>query len=169
MICLAVCRIFFSVCTTDDQADRPTLLECVGFQGKERRINIPQEIGTKYFQFGVLLLEDSTGARIHDLEHRYHGDTEMINVEVLREWVWGSGKHPVTWNTLVEVLFDIGLDALAADIVEVRCQTTQQRELSGEQILMCKVVCLCTIPHQIAGLVCYNQSLHFEFVSTYTY
>jgi len=69
-------------------------------------------------------------------------------------------------------LFDTELDALAAEIAEVKCQTTEQRELFGEQILMCKVVYPCTIPHQIVGLVCYNLgylSLHFEFVYTYTY
>lgn len=96
----------------------------------------------------------------------------MINIEVLKEWLRGRGKHPVTWNTLVEVLFDIGFAALAAEIEDVRCQTTQQRELFGEQILMCKVVYPCTIPHPIAGLVCYNLGyliLHFEFVSAYTY
>jgi len=71
-------------------------------------------------------------------------------MEVLNEWLSGRGKHPVTWNTLVEVLFDVGLPALAAEISEVKCQATQQRELFGEWILMCKVVYPCTIPHQIA-------------------
>ena len=48
---------FFS--TTDEaQVDHPTLVECVRFQGRERRINISQEIGTKYLTFGTRLLEE---------------------------------------------------------------------------------------------------------------
>lgn len=71
-------------------------------------------------------------------------------MQVLYEWLCGRGKHPVTWNTLVEVLFHIGLAALATEIEDV---ITQRRKLFGEQILMCKVVYPCTIPHQIVGLV----------------
>ena len=79
-----------------------------------RRINIPQEIGVKYYQFGLLLLENGT-------DHKYRVDTERINIEVLDEWVAGRGKHPVTWQTLTQVLCDIELCTLAADIEEVNC------------------------------------------------
>jgi len=159
VISLAVYAITFSFCTAGDHTDSPTLPECLRFRGKDRQINIPQEIGTKYYQFGIFLLEDSTGTRIKAIEYSYHGDAERIKMEVLNEWIGGRGKHPVTWSTLVKVLFDIELDALAAEIAEVKCQTTEQRELFGEQILMCKVVYPCTVLHQIAGLVCYNLDI----------
>ena len=61
--------------------------ECIKFQGRERKINIPQEIGTKYYNFGIFLLEDVTGDKIHNLERRYREDAERINTEILHELV----------------------------------------------------------------------------------
>ena len=100
-----------------DQADRPTLIECIRFRGRKRRINIPQEIGVKYYQFGLLLLENDT---IRSIAHKHREDAERINIEVLEEWVAGRGKHPVTWQTLTQVLQDIELSTLAAEIEEVK-------------------------------------------------
>ena len=77
----------------DNQAEQPTLIECIRFRGRKRRINIPQEIGTKYYQFGLLLLENDT---IRSIAHKHREDAERINIEVLEEWVAGRGKHPVT-------------------------------------------------------------------------
>ena len=96
----------------------PTLIECIRFRGRERRINIPQEIGVKYYQFGLLLLENDT---IHSIAHKHREDAERINIEVLEEWVAGRGKHPVTWQTLTQVLRDIELRTLAVEIEEVKC------------------------------------------------
>ena len=54
-------------------------------------------------------------------------DTEQVNTEVLQQWITGRGKHPVTWKTLTEVLDDIGLTTLAADIEAVKClENTQE-------------------------------------------
>ena len=87
----------------------------------ERRINIPQEIGIKYYQFGLLLLEDDTGARIQALTHKHMKDPEQINMEVLQQWMTGKGKLPISWKTLAEVLHDIELSTLARDIEIVKC------------------------------------------------
>jgi len=92
-----------------------------------------------YSLFGIFLLEDSTEARIKAIELNCHGDPERISIEIVKEWLCGRGKHPVTWNTLVKVLFAIGFATLAAEIADVKCQTTEQRELFGEWILMCKL------------------------------
>ena len=100
----------------DDQANRPTLIECIRFRGKERRINIPEEIGSKYREFGLFLLEDYNGAKIRALAHKYMNDANRINIEILEEWITGRGKHPVTWKTLIEVLHDIELSTLAEKI-----------------------------------------------------
>ena len=100
--------------------DCPTLPECIRFQGRERRINVPQEIGTKYHEFSILLLDDSTGGKVHNLEHKYREDAERINTEILQEWVAGRGKQPVTWETLIEVLRDVELCTLAGDIEAVK-------------------------------------------------
>ena len=86
------------------------------FRGRERRINVPQEVSTKYADFGILLLEDTNGNRVRNMEHQYRGDVEQINREILREWVIGRGKQPISWATLTEVLQDVGLSVLARDI-----------------------------------------------------
>ena len=99
---------------------QPTLIELVRFRGRERRINVPQEISTKYPQFGILLLEDTNGTRVRNMEHKYQRDAEQINMEILQEWVSGRGRQPVSWVTLTEVLRDVELSELASDIEAVK-------------------------------------------------
>ena len=56
-----------------------------------------------------------------NMAHQFQNDPEQINEEILRQWLSGKGKQPVTWATLVEVLRDIGLSTLAKDISAVKC------------------------------------------------
>ena len=84
-------------------------------------VSIPVKIGTKYVQFGTFLLVDSTGSRVEIMAHKHHYDAERINMEILKEWLTGRGKKPVTWATLIEVLRDIELSILADEIEAVKC------------------------------------------------
>ena len=77
--------------------------------------NIPREVGDKFFDFGIHLLQDVTGAHIRDLERELCRNGEDINKRVLHEWLSGEGR-PVTWATLVEVLNIIGKGELAKEI-----------------------------------------------------
>ena len=43
-------------------------------------------------------------------------------MEILKEWIAGRGRHPVTWNTLIEVLHDTELSTLAREIEAVKLQ-----------------------------------------------
>ena len=61
------------------------------------------------------------GARICSIANKHRDDAEQINMEVLQQWVNGRGKHPVTWETLTEVLHDIELNTLAGEIEAVKC------------------------------------------------
>ena len=79
--------------------------------------NIPREVGVKYFDFGIHLLQDPTGAHLYDLEHKLSKDGEEINKHILMEWLSGKGR-PVKWNTLVEVLFIIRMGELAKQIYQ---------------------------------------------------
>ena len=99
--------------------DDISLLEIIRFRGRHRRINIPQEIGTQYFRFGACLLNDNNGARIRNMERKHMRDSEEINMDILQQWLEGSGRQPVTWATLVEVLKEADLTVLAGDIEEV--------------------------------------------------
>ena len=99
---------------------QPTLMELVRFRGRERRINIPQEVSIEYHFFGILLLDDCNGSRVRNMEYKYHGDVEQINMEILREWINGRGRQPVSWVTLTEVLRDMELSELASDIEAIK-------------------------------------------------
>ena len=48
----------------------------------------------------------------------------QINTEILREWATGRGKNPVSWETLTEVLRNIGLGALASEIEVMKLKQT---------------------------------------------
>ena len=96
------------------------MIELIRFRGRSRRINIPLEISTKCYQFGVLLLKDETGARIGAIVHKHTKNSEQINQETLEQWISGKGEEPVTWATLVEVLQDVELTELASDIADVK-------------------------------------------------
>ena len=83
-------------------------------------INIAEKISTKYNAFCLLLLNDSDGTRVRSMEHKHREDAKRINTEILREWATWRGRKPVTWETLTEVLHDIGLHTLASEIEEVK-------------------------------------------------
>ena len=105
------------------------MLKCTRFQGRERTINIPQDIGLNYYYFGLYLLDDHNGTRVKNIEHKQNRDAERINTEILQEWVSGRGKKPVAWETLIEVLHDIELGALASEIEEVKLKPTLSTKL----------------------------------------
>ena len=98
--------------------DQPWLNVSDSEEKRARRINTPQEIGVKYRDFDLLLLEDHNGARICALAHKHMNDANEI--EVIEEWVAGKGIHPVNWNTLTEVLWDIELGMLAEEIEAIK-------------------------------------------------
>ena len=65
--------------------------------------------------FGVLLLNDETGAEVSAIVTKYRDDAEQINLEILRLWIGGKGK-PLSWDMLIDVLKAMGLNTLASDI-----------------------------------------------------
>ena len=101
---------------------KPTLPELLKFKCTDGRVvNISVEIVTKYVLFGAFLLDDTTGSRVKIMAHKHLNDAEQINTEILQEWLTEKGKQPVTWTTLIEVLRDIELTALAGEIEAVKC------------------------------------------------
>ncbi len=55
---------------------------------------------------------------LHATNGRYGGNAEEINLEVFRLWINGEGREPIilSWNTLVSILREIGLNPLADKI-----------------------------------------------------
>ena len=93
------------------------MLKLLRFPSKKGNINIPEQISTKYLKFGILLLNDETGAKVNTIVSKHHGDAEQINLAILKLWIEGKGK-PLSWDTLIDVLKEVGLVALASDIKE---------------------------------------------------
>ena len=74
------------------------------------------EIGPDYKKFGTLLLEDKMGNKVTNIKASEHGDPVDITVEILKQWLQGKGRKPVTWKTLVKCLQDTNLNVLADDM-----------------------------------------------------
>ena len=100
------------------------MLDCIWFQGREGRINIPQEIGLNYYKFGIQLLDDHNGNRVRNIE-RDCRETEQITTQIIQEWATGKGKKPVSWKTLTDVLRDTELNVLASKIEAVKLASSQ--------------------------------------------
>ena len=92
----------------------PTLPELMCFGRKE--INIIEEIGTKYYDFGINLLQDDTGAKMDAIVDECRDNAIKINRKVLSKWIRGEGKQPVSWITLATVLDKCRLKKLAKTI-----------------------------------------------------
>ena len=99
---------------TDEQ---PSLLALLSFPtGAERTMNIITEIGTSYEMLGTLLLSDYRGVILPAIREENQGIVDKITFEIMRRWVNGKGKKPVTWQTLIDCLNTVGLSHLASFI-----------------------------------------------------
>ena len=102
---------FLSSCKSADAP--PTLGVLRYFPVKDGHINIAAEISPDYEKFGTLLLEDKTGNKVKIIEAFEREHPLLITVEILRLWLQGKGKEPVTWRTLLTCLRATGLTVLA--------------------------------------------------------
>ena len=94
----------------------PTLPQLLRFSVRGKRVNIIAMIGTNYYDFGVNLLQDDTGAMMNAIIEQCHEDVTKINRQVLCKWLEGGGKQPVSWATLATELHECGLVELAKNI-----------------------------------------------------
>ena len=69
-----------------------------------RKVNVAVEVGIKYSNFGIFLLNDANGVVVQALEKEHQRNAESINMAILQRWLQGMGVKPVTWSTLVDVL-----------------------------------------------------------------
>ena len=94
--------------------------ELIKFRGLTAKINIPQDIDGKCYEFGKKILEDTTGEEMEFITSNYGYTPEQINRVILELWLGGKGKQPATWGTLIEVLKNVDLTDLAKEIEAVR-------------------------------------------------
>ena len=79
------------------------------------RLRVPQQVGANYSTFGIFLLNDMTGGRVDIIEDECRGKPERIVLKILQEWLEGKGL-PVTWESLIQTLRDMGHSDLADQI-----------------------------------------------------
>lgn len=82
-------------------------------------MDITQKVGTKYTSLGLLLLDDKDGSVVTAITSQHQLNATNITLDILMRWIRGEGKQPVTWRTLIEVLYVIGLTELASTIESV--------------------------------------------------
>ena len=87
--------------------------------GVSKNINIIQRTSPSYTKLRKYLLDDDNYDILDDCK-KYHHDPEEIVTSIYKKWISGTGRKPVTWQTLVGVLRDIELNSLA-DTIEHSC------------------------------------------------
>ena len=100
-------------------AQGPTLPQLISLPTRTgETMNIMQRIGTQYIDFGIILLNDKDGSIVDQITTQYQLNAVNITREILKRWIRGEGKQPVTWKTLTDALTAIGLTELAKSILE---------------------------------------------------
>lgn len=92
------------------------MAQLLEFPQENKTINIIVEIGDRYRELGILLLNDDSGAKTNAIIAKFREDPFHINLEVLMQWIRGSGITPVTWETFVAKLKSVRLAELAKEI-----------------------------------------------------
>ena len=111
-----VMSVFFIIVTKGVVTDysKPTLSLMEDFRG----INILEQIGTMYFRFGTLILNEEKGDIVTNIQHDCTNNVECINQQIIRKWLQGGERyHKPTWDELVSVLCTIRLNVLAETIM----------------------------------------------------
>ena len=83
---------------------------------KDGFTDVMAEVQNDYIKLGIQLLQDDNGNTVEGIERKKRGDPGDITVEILRQWLQGKGRKPITWQTLVECLEDTNLHVAANHI-----------------------------------------------------
>ena len=93
-----------------------TSLPILGDDAKRKNLNIIQRTSTCYTNLAMYLLDDDNCEIVDCLKEKCRGDPQEIVTTVYKKWISGTGRQPVTWQTLIDVLRDIELTSLAEEI-----------------------------------------------------
>jgi len=70
-------------------SDQLNMESLIFFKHQENeQINILEEIGSKYYDFGILLLQDRFGKKVAIIEQDHKNDTLRILREIAKLWQW---------------------------------------------------------------------------------
>ena len=135
----------------------PSLLELRHFPVKGGHKDIVTEIKNEYVHFGTLLLEDESGNKVVGIEKARQRIPEDITVEILRRWLQGKGRLPITWNTLIQCLQNVNLHTTADDIKDVLSEEGRcivQFLLVRSRHAISKFHSACSLYNLLSVLVC---------------
>ena len=80
---------------TDEQPTLPQFLSFPTITGTT--VDITKEVGDEYTRLGILLLDDKMGLEMDRIcFHCREKVTHNIVYEILKRWIRGAGKQPVT-------------------------------------------------------------------------
>ena len=92
--------------------DIPTLSQLYKLQTRTQ-LYIMKQIAGSYHTLGANLLGSS---QVKEMEQTYNHHSFMITYNILDHWLQEKGKTPVTWETFITELDQIGLKDLARKI-----------------------------------------------------
>ena len=98
-------------------SDPPTLPLLLTFPKRSGGvINIIEEVTEKYHDLGIRLLNDRNGTITRNIESQYSPNPTRITKAIFEKWLQGTEGSSRSWATLVTVLKEIKLTALAEEI-----------------------------------------------------
>ena len=98
---------------------RPTMPNMIFEERDSTRVDVAENIGDKYPEFGTQLLGDRDCIITNNIISKHQGNCTRINQEILTYWIrQRQGAKPLTWRALIEVLRLIDLNSLADKIEE---------------------------------------------------
>ena len=117
-----ICRLQFSsppdkiyqlfLNSISSRQDIPTLSQLYKLQTRPT-LYIMKQIAGSYHTFGANLLGNS---QVKEMEQTYNHHSFMITYNILDHWLQEKGKTPVTWETFITELDQIGMKDLARKI-----------------------------------------------------
>ena len=100
--------------------DRPDLVKLFNFPvTPQSSMNVIERISAHYVQLGTILLQDGTGEIVQAIALSHNDRASACMYAVLRKWLNGSGRTPVTWSGFVTSLKDAELFSVASAIEAV--------------------------------------------------
>ena len=96
---------------------KPTLPHILAFPFKTGVDNTVKKIAGSHDVFGVLLLKDDDGSIVSGIAASSQSPIE-ITLAIVRHWIQGNGRQPISWDTFIDTVRKAGLVTLADDIRE---------------------------------------------------
>ena len=113
--------VYFQQCpfsVSPPGADQPSLKLLLKFPSKGINIDLISKISCKYHKLGLWLLGEENVEKIESLEIQHHYNVERITTEIFKMWIRGTGRKPISWDTLIQVLQDADLHNLADELLD---------------------------------------------------